>query len=66
MKTRVLAGALWRDKDGWLFLETMIGDRHRLIEPQTIMFANTSEKVRTDELQEWHYGQDVIATCEIQ
>ena len=60
---KVLAGALWRDPEGWLYLETLLGDRYRLVEPQMITLTETREKVKTDELQEYHYGQYVVATC---
>jgi len=62
---KVLAGALWRDQEGWLYLETSLGDRYRLVEPQTITLTETREKVATGELQEYHYGMLVVATCEL-
>jgi hypothetical protein len=62
---KVLAGTLWRDQEGWLFLETSIGDRYRLVEPQTLTLAETREQVKTDELQDYHYGMVVVATCQL-
>lgn len=64
MKTKVLAGALWRDEEG-LYLESMIDKRYRLVVPQTLTLADTQEKVHTDELRDYHYGMYIIAVCEI-
>ncbi|MED4911658.1 hypothetical protein [Brevibacillus centrosporus] len=65
MQIKVLTGALWRDEAGWLYLLTLLGDRYEVIEPQTITLTETLEKVQTDELEEYHYGMHVIASCVI-
>lgn len=62
---KVLAGTLWRAQEGWLYIETSVGDRYRLVEPQTLTLAETREKVSTNELQDYHYGMLVVATCEL-
>lgn len=62
---KVLAGTLWRNQEGWLYLETSSGDRYRLVESQTLTLAETREKVKTDELLDYHYGMVVVATCQL-
>lgn len=63
METRILAGTLLWNEEGRIFLETLMEDRYFLVLPQIITLTGTDAKLATDELNEEHFGMNVIARC---